>query len=50
MEVRYKKGELLRSERFRHRRDLAEALLSDDREYTIKEAEKIIAGFLKGGK
>lgn len=43
---RYTKVALKASERFRNKADLLEAVLTDDREYTIEEAEKEIYNFL----
>ncbi len=42
------KEQLLNSERFRGKRDLAEAALADGEMYSAEEAEKIMEKFLKG--
>lgn len=42
------KEQLLNSERFRGKRDLAEAALADGEMYSAEEAEKIMDNFLKG--
>ena len=47
-EQRFSKGQLLGSERFSGRRDLLTALLSEEKAYSVFEAEKIIEKFLKG--
>lgn len=47
-EQRFSKGQLLGSERFSGRRDLLTALLSEEKVYSVFEAEKIIEKFLKG--
>lgn len=47
-ERRFSKAQLLVSERFSGKRDVLEALLSDEREYSICETDKIIEKFLKG--
>ncbi len=44
----FTKEQLLNSERFRGKRDLAEAVLADGKKYSAEEAEKIIDKFLKG--
>lgn len=45
---RFDREQLLASERYRSRRDLAEALLEKGRQYTIEEAEGLISGYMKG--
>lgn len=47
-EQRFSKRQLLGSERFSGRRDVLTALLSEKKEYSVFEAEKIIEKFLKG--
>lgn len=44
----FTKEQLLNSERFRGKRDLARAVLADGKKYSAEEAEKIIDKFLKG--
>lgn len=44
----FTKEQLLNSERFREKRDLARAVLADGKKYSAEEAEKIIDKFLKG--
>lgn len=46
--LRYTKADLLNSKRFRHQRDIVEALLDESKTYTIEEAEALIGRFLKG--
>lgn len=48
MALKYRKEELLLADRFRTSRDLLEALLEWDQEYTVAEVEETINGFLKG--
>lgn len=47
-ESKYTKEELKNAERFASKRDLIEALLRDDTEYTVNEADEITDNFLKG--
>ena len=47
-ERRFSKGQLLASERFSGKRDILSALLSEKREYSVLETEKIIEKFMKG--
>lgn len=42
----FSKAQILGSERYRGRRDLADALLEDDKRYTLQEVDKLIAGYL----
>lgn len=46
--ARFTKKQLLSAARFQSRRDALGAVLSDDKEYTIAEAEKILKDFMKG--
>lgn len=48
METKFSKDKLLKSKRFADRRDLLNALLSDDKEYTIVETEEIIKEYMEG--
>ena len=45
---RFSKRQLLSSERFRDKRDALTACLDDDKNYSVGEAEKALADFLKG--
>lgn len=47
-ENRFLKEQLTGSERFRDRKDVLNALLEEDREYTISEAEQLIEKYMKG--
>ena len=47
-EQKFSKGQLIGSERFSGRRDLLTAMLSEEKMYSVFEAEKIIEKFLKG--
>ena len=44
----FTKDALVNSKRFRDKRDLVSALLKDDVEYTIAEAEHAITNYMKG--
>lgn len=47
-ENRFSKEQLLMSERFRNRRDIADALLDDGVLYTVKDVEQKIENYMKG--
>lgn len=47
-ETLYNKNAFLRSVKYKDRRDLINALLQDGKEYTEKEAERIINNYMKG--
>ena len=47
-ENKFSKEQLTGSERFRDRKDVLNALLKEDREYTISEAEQLIEKYMKG--
>lgn len=44
----FSKNQLLASERFRERRDLLNALLSSDKQYTVEAVEQEISKYMKG--
>ena len=44
----FHKAELLQSKRYMLKRDILGALLSDDKLYTIKEADELIEKYMKG--
>ena len=44
----FEKQQLLESRRFRDKRDLLEAILSDGKEYTMEEVEQRIDDYRKG--
>ncbi len=46
--MEYTKDELKKSERFKHKRDLIEALFDEDETYEIEEVEEMTERFLKG--
>lgn len=46
-EPRFSKGQLLKAERFRDRQDALNALLDDDKAYTVRAAEEIIEDFMR---
>lgn len=48
--VKYTKQQLLRSEKYRYRRDAIEALLKDDEKYTHAQVNNLLDQFYKGGK
>lgn len=47
-EPKFTKEVLVKSKRFKDKRDLVSAVLKDDVEYTIAELEKEIEKFMKG--
>lgn len=47
METKFSKDKLLKSKRFADRRDILNALLKTDKEYTIAEAEEIIKQYME---
>ena len=48
MELKFSKEQLLLSERFQERKDIIAALLHDEEQYTIKEAEERMEQYMKG--
>lgn len=46
--ARYRKKQLIRSDRYREQRDLLWALLDDEKVYSITETDEIINQFMKG--
>lgn len=46
--VVYTKEQILASQGFCNRRDLAEAVLEKDTQYTLEEANKLVEKYLKG--
>ena len=48
VESLFSKQQLLTAERFQHRKDIVNALLSADRQYTVSEVEKIVEKYMKG--
>lgn len=44
----FTKKQLLHFKRYRDRRDLLAAVLTDDQPYTIEETDKLISDFMKG--
>lgn len=44
----FSKGQLLAAERFRDRRDILDALLSADGQYTAEAVEQMIGKYMKG--
>lgn len=47
-ENKFSKEQLISSERFRERRDILEALLTDGEWYTVKAVEEKIESYMKG--
>lgn len=47
-EQKFSKRQLLTSEKFSGKRDILTALLSEDRDYSVSEAESVIQNFMKG--
>lgn len=46
--ARFSKEQLLSSSGFRHERDLVQALLREDRTYSLEETEQLIGNYKKG--
>lgn len=46
--VRFTKSQLIACEKFRNRRDIVNALLTDSGTYTIEEIEEKITAYMKG--
>lgn len=46
---KFSKKDLLQSKKYRSMRDIINALLDNDKSYSIKEVDKIINNFLKKG-
>lgn len=44
----FSKEQLLTAERFRDRKDIVNALLSDDKQYTVESVEQKITKYMKG--
>lgn len=44
----FSKKQILAAARYENRRDLAEALLEEDRNYTMEEVDKMMSDFMKG--
>lgn len=47
-QARFSKEDLVKSKKYQHRRDLLNAILEDDKEYTIQEVDSKIEKFMKG--
>lgn len=45
--IRFFKQDLLKSVRYRNKRDMLQALLKDDRAYTFQEVDALINNFLR---
>ena len=48
VESKFSKNQLLAAKRFSGKRDILEALLSDDETYTVKTVEHMIEDYMKG--
>ncbi|MEY8428430.1 hypothetical protein AALA00_12075 [Lachnospiraceae bacterium 46-15] len=48
IESSFSKQQLLTSERFQNRKDIVNALLSTDGQYTVSEVEQMIKKYMKG--
>ncbi len=46
--VKYTRAQLLKAKRYSQRKDLINALLEDNRQYTIDEVDAAIEKFMKG--
>lgn len=47
-EAAFSKSQLLKSKKFLNRKDILTALLEENKEYTLNQAEEIITNFMKG--
>lgn len=47
--IRWSKAQIMASSKFAHQRDVLNAVLVDDQEYTVAEAEDLIDNYMKGG-
>lgn len=47
-EDKFSKEQIVKSKRFRNNIDLLNAILKENRQYTLKEVEEIIKNFMKG--
>ena len=47
-QARFSKEDLVKSKKYQHRRDLLNAILEDDKKYTIQEVASKIEKFMKG--
>lgn len=47
--IRWSKVQIMASSKFAHQRDVLNAVLEDEKEYTIQEAEDLISNYMKGG-
>ena len=47
-EQKYSKQQLLAAERFQGRKDIVNALLSPDKQYTVHTVEQMIEAYMKG--
>lgn len=47
-EIKFRKEQLLHAERYRSKKDLVNALLEDNREYSLTEVDAVIEKFMKG--
>lgn len=48
VESKFSKNQLFAAKRFSGKRDILEALLSDDETYTVKTVEQMIEDYMKG--
>ena len=46
--TKHSKRQLIEADKYKHNRDILEALLEEQNKYSHKEVENIIEGFLKG--
>lgn len=46
--IAFAKSQLLKSTKYQNRRDLVNALLDDNKKYTIEEVDTLIDEFMKG--
>ena len=46
-ESTYSKEQVLKSKKYKNRKDVLNVVLKDDKVYTLKEVDKLIDGFMK---
>lgn len=47
-EPKFSKSQLVKCGKYRNRRDLVDALLDDNKKYTMKQVDTMIENFMKG--
>lgn len=47
-EPKFSKSQLVKCDKYKNRRDLVDALLDDNKKYTMKQVDTMIENFMKG--